>query len=76
MDSFDQLRRRFSSTDEDLRRMNTEHRACEARLEILGEKQMLSQEEEYEERTLKKRKLFLKDRMAERLRSIEAGRRP
>lgn len=75
MDSFDHLRRRFSSSDDELRRMNTEHRACEARLQILGEKSALSEKEEYEERLLKKRKLFLKDRMAERIRTMEGGRR-
>ena len=71
MDSFDHLRRRLSSSDEELRRMNTEHRACESRLQILGEKSMLSEQEEFEERMLKKRKLFLKDRMADRIRNLE-----
>lgn len=69
MDSRDQLRRRIASVDEDFKRMNGEHQACEARLEILGEKHTLSQDEAYEERLLKKRKLYLKDRMAEKIRS-------
>lgn len=75
MDSFDHLRRRLTSSDDELRRMNSEHRECESRLQILGEKPTLSEKEEYEERMLKKRKLLLKDRMAERIRTMEGGRR-
>lgn len=75
MDSFEQLRRRLASQDDEFRRINVEHRACEARLAILAEKSALSEREEVEEKLLKKRKLHLKDRMAERIRSWESDHR-
>lgn len=73
MDSFEQLRRRLSSEDDEFRRINSEHHACEARLALLAEKPALSTEEEFEEKKLKKRKLFLKDRMFDRIRSWETA---
>ncbi len=49
---------------EEFRRLVEEHRLCEERLEMLRQKKApLTEEEEMEERQLKKKKLALKDRM-------------
>ena len=70
----EELRRRLSKEDEDFRRMAEEHHQHESRLAILSQKRTLSPEEEVEEKTLKKRKLFLKDQMTEKLRLYSTAR--
>ncbi|HUP65788.1 MAG TPA: YdcH family protein [Thermoanaerobaculia bacterium] len=59
--------------DPEYRTWNEEHRRYESRLAALATKQSLSPEEEVEEKTLKKRKLHLKDRMAARVRGLHAS---
>ena len=49
--------------DPEFRRLNEEHRNHEERLLVLAAKSRLSEDEELEEKRLKKEKLFLKDRM-------------
>jgi uncharacterized protein YdcH (DUF465 family) len=49
--------------DPEYRRLHLEHRSHEQRLEALAAKGRLSDEEEFEEKRLKKEKLLLKDRM-------------
>lgn len=49
--------------DPEFRRLNEEHRSHEERLLVLAAKSRLSEDEELEEKRLKKEKLFLKDRM-------------
>ena len=49
--------------DPEFRRLNEEHRSHEERLLVLAAKTRLSEDEELEEKRLKKEKLFLKDRM-------------
>lgn len=61
----------LAARDEDFRNWTMEHRQHEARLSELATKSEFSQEEELEEKRLKIRKLFLKDQMAERIRSFE-----
>ncbi|HVR41968.1 MAG TPA: YdcH family protein [Thermoanaerobaculia bacterium] len=71
----DEIYRRLISDDVEFRTWNEEHRRYENRLAILAAKPSLSPEEEFEEKTLKKRKLHLKDQMAARLRGHQmAGR--
>ena len=53
--------------------MLDEHHACESRLGELTTKNEVSIDEELEEKTLKKRKLQLKDQMAARIRSYETS---
>ena len=50
-------------TDEEYRQLEAQHHEYESRLGELAEKAVLSDEEQVEEITLKKRKLQLKDRM-------------
>ncbi len=49
--------------NEEYRRLNDQHREYELRLSALTEKPVLSDDEQVEETTLKKKKLQLKDRM-------------
>lgn len=62
----------LSQEDEQFRRWIEEHHACESRLTELTTKNQVTEDEEIEEKTLKKRKLHLKDLMAARIRSYES----
>ena len=61
----------LSSEDPQFRAWIEEHHQCEARLNELSSKKEVSADDELEEKTLKKRKLHLKDQMAQRIRSYE-----
>jgi uncharacterized protein YdcH (DUF465 family) len=52
-------------TDDEFRQLVSKHQELEGRLQQLSTKHYLSQPEQLEESTLKKRKLQLKDRMEE-----------
>ena len=65
------LQRILSSDDPEFRQWVEEHHQCEARLTELTAKKEVTTEEELEEKTLKKRKLHLKDQMVERIRHYE-----
>jgi uncharacterized protein YdcH (DUF465 family) len=63
----------LSNEDQEFHNWVEEHHACESRLNELASKKEVSVDEEVEEKTLKKRKLHLKDQMAARIRSYEAA---
>ena len=67
------IQRILSQEDEQFRTWIEEHHTCESRLSELAGKKEISTEEEVEEKTLKKRKLHLKDQMAARIRSYESS---
>jgi uncharacterized protein YdcH (DUF465 family) len=67
------IQQMLSSDDPEFRQWADEHRQCESRLNELTAKSDISTDEELEEKTLKKRKLHLKDQMAERIRSYETS---
>jgi uncharacterized protein YdcH (DUF465 family) len=67
------IQRILSTEDEEFRRWLEEHHACESRLSELASKAQVTTEEEVEEKTLKKRKLLLKDQMAARIRTYESS---
>lgn len=67
------IQRILSDQDPEFRQWAEEHHRCEARLHELTNKHEVSTEEEFEEKTLKKRKLHLKDQMADRIRSYESN---
>lgn len=52
-----------SVSDEEYARLEVQHHEYESRLSELAEKAVLSEDEQFEEVTLKKKKLHLKDRM-------------
>jgi len=66
------VQRILSDQDPEFRQWAEEHHQCENRLDELTKKNEISTEEEFEEKTLKKRKLHLKDQMADRIRSYES----
>ena len=63
----------LSSEDPEFQKWAEEHRQCESRLHELTSKREITSDEEFEEKTLKKRKLHLKDQMAERIRTYESS---
>ena len=62
----------LAAEDPEFREWVEEHHRCEDRLNALTGKKDVTMSEEVEEKTLKKRKLFLKDQMAQRIRSYES----
>ena len=63
----------LSAEDPEFRQWVEEHHRCEERLSELTSKKEVTTDEEIEEKTLKKRKLRLKDQMAERIRTYESS---
>jgi uncharacterized protein YdcH (DUF465 family) len=66
------IQRILTDQDPEFRQWAEEHQHCETRLNELTHKPEIDSAEELEEKTLKKRKLHLKDQMAERIRSYES----
>lgn len=62
----------LAAEDPEFRQWIEEHHHCEDRLNALTAKKDVTTDEEVEEKTLKKRKLFLKDQMAARIRTYES----
>jgi uncharacterized protein YdcH (DUF465 family) len=63
-----ELKELLLKTDEEFRQLATQHHELDDRLHQLSGKAYLSEPEQVEEVTLKKRKLHLKDRMEDILR--------
>lgn len=59
----DELKVRLLESDEEFRQLTVQHQDLEQRLNLLSGKPYLSEQEQFEQMTLKKRKLQLKDRM-------------
>ena len=72
-EQIDEIKKRLSSDDNEFRQWLQQHHQYEDRLAELAHKPALTPEEEVEEKQLKKRKLFLKDQMAAKIRSYEAA---
>jgi uncharacterized protein YdcH (DUF465 family) len=58
-----ELRDQLLRENADYRRLAAEHQSCKDQLEGLTNKHFLSEEEKLQEKTLKKKKLMLKDQM-------------
>jgi uncharacterized protein YdcH (DUF465 family) len=67
------FRDRLLAQSEEYRRLDEQHHEYESRLVALTGKAVLSDEEQVEETTLKKKKLQLKDRMEAIARQIRAS---
>jgi uncharacterized protein YdcH (DUF465 family) len=63
-----ELRNHLLQTDEEFRQLAAQHQDLDQKLNSLSGKPYLSDSEQIEETTLKKRKLHLKDRMEDILR--------
>jgi len=59
--------------DPEYRRLHDEHRSHEERLRVLAAKSRLSEDEEIEEKRLKKEKLLIKDKMEDIARTYREG---
>ncbi len=70
----DARKQELLETDPEFRRLWEEHRTCERRLAELTQKSLLSQEDELEEKQIKRHKLHLKDRMEVILREHREAR--
>ncbi len=58
-----ELKELMLKQSEEFRKLYEEHQECEKKLDQFKEKSFLTEEEELEERGLKKKKLALKDKM-------------
>ena len=65
---FEELKQRLLRTDEQFRQLATQHHELDERIHTLATRHYLSEPEQLEEVTLKKRKLHLKDQMESILR--------
>jgi uncharacterized protein YdcH (DUF465 family) len=70
------LKERLLRTDEAFHNLAAEHHALEGRLHELTSKHYLSEPEQLEEVTIKKRKLRIKDQMEDILRRHSAPEQP
>lgn len=68
MSQYDDLKAELIETDDEFRRLYEEHQEYEKRLQSINQKQLLSQEDEVEEKKIKLHKLVLKDHMEQILR--------
>ena len=67
------LKHRLLETDEEFRELAVKHHTLDDRLQALEAKHYLSDAEQAEEVSLKKRKLHIKDRMESILRQHNSG---
>ena len=67
------IQRILSDQDPQFRQWADEHRQCENRLSELLSRSDITVDDEMEEKALKKRKLHLKDQMAERVRAFDSS---
>ncbi len=65
----DALQDELIRTDDEYRHLFDQHQACERRLSELQHQNAPSQQDELEEKQIKRQKLFIKDRMAAFLRN-------
>ena len=69
---FEELKQRLLQTDDEFRQLATQHHDLDERIHNLAARSYLSEPEQLEEVTLKKRKLQLKDKMEDILRRHRA----
>jgi uncharacterized protein len=70
---FEELRRKLLQSNEEYRQLATQHHDLDEKIHTLTARHYLSQPEQLEEITLKKRKLQLKDQMESILRRYSHG---
>jgi len=72
----DILREELLANNEEFRSLFDQHQDCERRLTELHEHSLLSENDELEEKQIKRQKLFLKDRMEAILRQLRSQEAP
>ena len=70
---FEELKRQLLQSDDEYRQLATQHHDLDEKLHALATRNYLSEPEQLEEVTLKKRKLHLKDRMENIIRRHRTG---
>jgi len=65
---FEEMKKRLLESNDEFRRLATQHHDLDERIHNLATRQYLSEPEQLEEVTLKKRKLQLKDQMESMMR--------
>ena len=70
---FDELKRQLLETDEEYRQLASQHHDLDEKIHSLAARHYLSEPEQLEEVTLKKRKLQLKDQMESIVRQRRAS---
>lgn len=70
---FDELKRQLLETDEEYRQLASQHHDLDEKIHSLATRHYLSEPEQLEEVTLKKRKLHLKDQMEDIVRRHRTG---
>ena len=70
---FEEMKKRLLESNDEFRRLATQHHDLDERIHTLATRQYLSEPEQLEEVTLKKRKLQLKDQMESMLRHHRAS---
>jgi uncharacterized protein YdcH (DUF465 family) len=73
MTDFEELKRTLLQSDEEYRQLATQHHDLDEKIHNLTSRHYLSEPEQLEETTLKKRKLQLKDQMETILRRRSMG---
>ena len=73
---FDELKQRLLQSDDEFRQLATQHHDLDEKIHNLATRPYLSEPEQLEEVTLKKKKLHLKDQMENILRHHLAHREP
>lgn len=63
------LKQELLAANDEFRSLHEHHQDLEKRLDLLRERELLSEADEFEEKRIKREKLFLKDRMEAILRS-------
>ena len=69
---FDAMKQQLLESNDEFRRLTTQHHDLDERIHNLAARQYLSEPEQLEEVTLKKRKLQLKDQMENMLRHLRS----
>jgi uncharacterized protein YdcH (DUF465 family) len=70
---FEEMKRKLLESNDEFRQLATQHHDLDERIHSLATRQYLSEPEQLEEVTLKKRKLQLKDQMESMLRHFRAA---
>ena len=70
---FEEMKKQLLESNDEFRQLATQHHDLDERIHSLATRQYLSEPEQLEEVTLKKRKLHLKDQMETMLRHFRAS---
>jgi len=73
---FEEMKKKLLDSNDEFRQLATQHHDLDERIHNLATRQYLSEPEQLEEVTLKKRKLQLKDQMESMLRHFRASAEP